>query len=51
MDDELTEEDLEKIEEDLLEKEEKERKLPMPVDGKSVFEIKKIKDKNADLAE
>ncbi len=39
------EEELEEIEEKLLEEAEKKEKRPMPVSGRSVFGIKKIKDK------
>lgn len=36
--------DLDGIEEKLIQEDQKSRKLDMPVSGKSVFEIKKIKD-------
>lgn len=46
MDEEPKEEELEQIERELLEEAEKKAKRPMPVSGKSVFEIKKIKDQD-----
>ncbi len=45
MTDNQKEEELDKIEEDLLSEENKLRKKPMPISGKSVFKIKKIKDR------
>lgn len=44
-----TEDDLEKIEEELLEEDFKEREEKMAVDGRSVFEIDRLKrDKKAE---
>lgn len=43
--DEAEKEALEELEERLLKEAEKEEKKPMPVSGRSVFEVKRIKDK------
>lgn len=38
--------ELDEIEEKLIKEAEEKRKIPMPIAGRSVFEIKRIKDKN-----